>query len=133
MEEPKRDPSGKKPKTAWQSKKETWYEKFVNNANLTTKKLDIVIALCFIVLVISLTIGYINRGYTVEFNSTGGTMVESQKHMYGDLIVVEPPMREGFSFTGWYKDPLFENQWSLETDIVEGSMTLYAGWEEKTE
>lgn len=133
MEEPKRDPSGKKPKTAWQSKKETWYEKFVNNANLTTKKLDIVIALCFIVLVISLTIGYINRGYTVEFNSTGGTMVESQKHMYGDLIVVEPPTREGFSFTGWYKDPLFENQWSLETDIVEGSMTLYAGWEEKTE
>lgn len=133
MEEPNRDPSGKKPKTAWQSKKETWYEKFVNNANLTTKKLDIVIALCFIVLVISLTIGYINRGYTVEFNSTGGTMVESQKHMYGDLIVVEPPTREGFSFTGWYKDPLFENQWSLETDIVEGSMTLYAGWEEKTE
>lgn len=133
MEEPNRDPSGKKPKTAWQSKKETWYEKFVNNANLTTKKLDIVIALCFIVLVISLTIGYINRGYTVEFNSTGGTMVESQKHMYGDLIVVEPPTREGFSFIGWYKDPLFENQWSLETDIVEGSMTLYAGWEEKTE
>lgn len=133
MAEPKRDPSEQKPKTAWQNKKESWYEKLVNSANLTTRKLDIVIALCVIVLVVSLTIGYINRGYTVNFNSTGGTFVESQEHMYGDLIVVEPPTREGFEFAGWYKDPLFEFEWNLETDKVEGDMTLYASWEEKTE
>lgn len=133
MENPERKPGEPKPKTAWQSTKESWYETAVRKGNLTTKKLDFVIALCFIVFVVSLVIGYINRGYTVEFNSLGGTTVESQEHMYGDLITAESPTREGYEFAGWYKDILLENEWNLETDIVEGDMTLYAGWEEETD
>lgn len=133
MSDPKNNPGGEKPKHQWQMVKESWYEKLDKKMNLTTKKLDIVIAVCMILLVISLAIGYATRGYTVQFNTLGGTTVESQEHMYGDLITVEPPTREGYEFAGWYKDILLEFEWNLETDTVEGDMTLYASWEEKSE
>lgn len=134
MSQRKQESGEEKPKGQFQVVKESWYEKLVDRANLTTKKLDIVIALCVIALVVSLTIGYINRGYTIEFNSLGGTTVESQKLQYGDLIIVEePPTREGFEFAGWYRDIMCENPWNIETDTVEESMTLYAAWVEKTE
>lgn len=134
MSQRKNESGEEKPKSQFQVVKEGWYEKLVDRTNLTTKKLDVVIVLCLITLVVSLTIGYVNRGYTVEFNSLGGTTVESQKLQYGDLVVVdEPPTREGYVFAGWYRDIMCENPWNLETDTVEQSMTLYAAWEEKTE
>lgn len=131
MADPKRDSGEQKPVSAWQVTKETWYEKAVQKGNLTKRKLDIVLALCFIVFVVTFAIAFMNRGYVVQFDSLGGTAVESQKLMYGDLITVESPTREGYEFDGWYKDILLENEWDLAVDKVEGPMTLYAGWEEK--
>ena len=129
------DPSEEKPKNQWQAVKESWYEKLDAKVNLTTRKLDIVIVVCLILLVVSLGIGVANRGYTIEFNTLGGTSVESQKLQYGDLVIVdEPPTREGYVFAGWYRDILCEEYpWNAETDTVSQSMTLYAAWEEKTE
>ena len=123
-----------KPKHQWQVTKESWYEKAVGSMNLTTRKLDIVIGVCVALLIISFLFVYQDRGYTVEFDTLGGTVVESQKLQYGDLVVVdEAPTREGYEFAGWYRDILCENPWNLETDTVESSMILYAAWEEKTE
>ena len=124
------DPNEEKPKHQWQMVKEGWYDKLGEKVNLTVKGLDTVIIVCTIALILTFVIGYLGRGYTVQFDSLGGTPVESQKLMYGDLIVVdEPPTREGYRFAGWYKDILFEYPWNLETDTVEQSMTLYASWE----
>lgn len=125
---------GEKPKHQWQIVKEGWYESLLNKVPLTVKTLDIIIVVCVVALVVVLAHGYANRGYTVEFNTLGGTVVESQKLQYGDLVVVEePPTREGFEFAGWYRDILCEQPWNLETDTVEAGMTLYAAWEEKNE
>lgn len=119
-----------KPKHQWQMVKEGWYSKL----NVTVKQLDIVIGVCIVLLILVLAHGYVNRGYTVEFNTLGGTTVESQKLMYGDLVVVdEPPTREGYVFAGWYRDVSCTQEWNTETDTVEQSMTLYAGWDEKTQ
>lgn len=125
--------SGEKPKHPWQVMKESWYEKVVSSMNLTTRKLDILIGVCVVVLIVSFLFVYQDRGYTVEFNTLGGTAVASQKLQYGDSVIVDEPTREGYEFAGWYRDILCEQPWDPETDTVEASMTLYAAWEEKSE
>ena len=122
-----------KPKHQWQLLKESWYEKAVGSMNLTTRKLDILIGVCVVLLIVSFLFVYQDRGYTVEFNTLGGTPVQSQKLQYGDPVVVDqPPTREGYEFAGWYKDITCLEPWDPETDTVQNSMTLYAAWEEKT-
>ena len=125
--------SGDKPKHQWQIVKEGWYEKAVSSMDLTTRKLDILIAACVVLLIVSFLFVWQDRGYTVEFNTLGGTPVASQKLQYGDSIVAEEPTREGYEFAGWYRDILCEQPWDPATDTVVSSMTLYAAWEEKSE
>ena len=63
---------------------------------------------------------------------------------YGNLIEDTPyyPLREGYTFTGWYKEPECKNKWNFEADTLptveydeEGNPTeyietkLYAGWQ----
>ena len=128
------NPNEEQPRHQWQIVKEGWYDKLLGKVDLSVRTLDIIIVVCVVALVVSLGIGIMDRGYTVQFNTLGGTTVQSQKLMYGDLVTVdEPPTREGYVFAGWYRDILCDEPWDLETDTVEGSMTLYAAWEEKTE
>ncbi len=70
-----------------------------------------------------------NAGFSVRFDTVGGTTVESQKRMYGELIEPpDPPAREGYVFDGWYLDQNATRPWDLEKDVVTESVTLYAGW-----
>lgn len=66
---------------------------------------------------------------TVDFESNGGSQVDSQTVHYGDLLT-EPtdPTREGYSFQGWYSDLNQTSLWDFAKDTVKGNMTLYAGW-----
>lgn len=99
---------------------------------IPVKVLDTVIVVGFIALVLVLLLGMQNRGYTVSFDSLGGTPVESQRHMYGELVdAPEPPTREGFTFIGWYQDQDCTHAWDLSAAPVQQSMTLYAGWKAK--
>lgn len=83
-------------------------------------------------IVLVILIGLRNPGYTVTFDSMGGTPVESQRLMYGDYIAPPAdPTREGFRFVGWYRDRNGAYAWNMETDQVGEPMTLYAVWEEK--
>ena len=41
------------------------------------------------------------------------------------------PVREGYTFIGWYIDEECTTAWNFEVNKVEGHMTLYGGWEEK--
>jgi len=74
-------------------------------------------------------------GFTVDFDSNGGSPVESQTVDFGGkLTKPADPTKEGHTFAGWYIDnETFENTWDFENDIVTGDMTLYAKWTELSE
>ena len=97
---------------------------------IPVKALDAIIVVCIAVIAIVFVLEMCNPGFTVTFDSKGGTDVQGQHQMYGDLLEEpEAPSREGYTFTGWYKDPACDLPWNLETDIVESDMNLYAGWQ----
>ena len=99
------------------------------NVNISVKTLDKVIVGGIIVIILLVIFGVANNGYTVTFDSKGGTDVASQDCMYADLVAEpEPPTREGYVFSGWYYDENCQYLWNFDEFQVEGNMTLYAGW-----
>ena len=97
---------------------------------ISVKSLDRIILACIAVIVIVVALEMRNPGFTITFDSRGGTDVPSHNQMYGELLEVpEPPTREGYRFTGWYHDAACFDSWDVQEDIIEMDMTLYAGWE----
>lgn len=47
----------------------------------------------------------------------------------------EPPTPEadGYTFTGWYKEPTCKNKWDFSRDSVAADTILYAGWQAREE
>ena len=101
------------------------------NVKISVKTLDIVIVTGILVMIALVLFGIANNGYTVSFDSKGGTDVAAQTDLkYGDHVAEpEPPTREGYTFGGWYFDENCQNPFDFETVIVDGSTTLYARWE----
>lgn len=100
------------------------------HVKISVKALDCIIIACIAVILVVFALEMRNPGFTVTFDSKGGTDVPAQNQMYGQLLEVsEFPTREGYRFTGWYKDPACFDQWNLEEDTVQSDMILYAGWE----
>ena len=101
------------------------------NVKISVKTLDMVIVGGIIAMVLLVLFGIANNGYTVSFDSRGGTDVAAQTDlMYGDHVAEpEPPTREGYTFAGWYFDENCTRPFDFETVIVDGSTTLYARWE----
>lgn len=97
---------------------------------IPVKALDAIIVACIAVILIVFILEMRDPGFTVTFDSNGGSDVPGQHQMFGDLLdEPEVPSREGYTFTGWYKDPACDMQWDMETDTVESDMNLYAGWQ----
>jgi uncharacterized repeat protein (TIGR02543 family) len=100
------------------------------HVKIPVKVLDIVIVVCVLAIVVVLAIELQDPGYTITFDTKGGTDVPAQTQMYGELLAVpESPTREGYAFTGWYKDHGCLDLWDVAQDIIEMDITLYAGWE----
>lgn len=100
------------------------------NVKISVPALNGVILLC-VVLILAVALLGQGEGYTVTFDSRGGTDVPAQTRQYGEtLLLPEPPTREGFAFTGWYQDPSCDMLWEPEMTVTE-SVTLYAGWEKE--
>ena len=98
---------------------------------VSVKALDWIIVACIAVIIIVFLLNLGNLGFDVTFDSRGGTDVEVQTYMWGQrLEAPPPPTREGYSFTGWYKDYACNDKWDMEADKIETDLTLYAGWEE---
>ena len=75
-----------------------------------------------------------NPGFTITFDSRGGSDIAPQNQMYGELLdIPEDPTREGYVFTGWYVDYACDDAWDEAEDIIEADITLYAGWEKTSE
>ena len=100
------------------------------HVKISVKALDCVILACILVIIGVVALEMRNPGFTITFDSRGGTDVPAQNQMYGELLdVPEPPTREGYLFTGWYKDHACFEQWNVEIETIETDITLYAGWE----
>lgn len=100
------------------------------NVKMSVKTADRLILIGIIVLIACMIFAVSHAGFTVTFNTDGGSQIENQKVMYGQLVEVEEnPVKEGYKFTGWYTDKDCKNQFDVTKDKVSDSMTLYSGWE----
>lgn len=103
---------------------------FYGKIRIPVKVLDIAIVLLTVAMLAVLFVGLQNRGYSVTFDSRGGSDVATQIRLYGEYLEEpEPPTREGYTFTGWYKDEACQEKWQIQTDTVQSGMTLFAGWQ----
>ena len=101
--------------------------------DVSVKSLNIIIIACVLLIILLVAMDLREPGHTITFDSLGGTAVAPQTRMYGDLLdLPDPPTREGYVFTGWYKDYACFEPWDLEADTIQSEMTLYAGWEKTT-
>ncbi|MHC5226801.1 InlB B-repeat-containing protein [Enterococcus sp. LJL99] len=66
--------------------------------------------------------------YPVDFNSNGGSLVPSQS-IAENATVIKPndPIKEGYTFAGWYVDEALTQLFDFNTPITQAT-TLYAKW-----
>lgn len=69
------------------------------------------------------------RVYKVDFESNGGTQVESQVvEKNGKVQEPEEPTRYNQMFDGWYKDKELTKKYNFQKETVDGDIILYAKW-----
>lgn len=72
-----------------------------------------------------------SSGYTVKFNSNGGSSVTEIKDIVANSTIWLPvSTKKGYWFRGWYKESSLKNRFT-DTDRVNANLTLYAKWEKK--
>ena len=72
--------------------------------------------------------GNMNNAYRVLFNDGSTTLSVVTDLSSGDkLTKPATPVKDGYTFAGWYKDSACTQAWDFETGIS-GDMTLYAKW-----
>ena len=105
---------------------------FYRGAKVSVRALDIAIVACILAIVLFVALDLRDPGFTVSFDSKGGSDVPAQTQMYGEALTLpQPPAREGYSFAGWHKDSACCEPWNMEEDTIQSSMTLYAAWEKQ--
>lgn len=66
--------------------------------------------------------------YTVTFDSQGGSAVDEQTVTRNSLVSKpEKPIREGYTFEGWFTDADCTRAYDFNTRVT-GNITLYAKW-----
>lgn len=115
--------------TAEQTPQPRKFRGLYSGVKISVKTLDKVIVLGIAAILIVIFIGLQDRGYTISFDSNGGTSVPSQDHMYGELLEKpEDPTREGYTFDGWYFDESWSEAYDFEHETVYNDLTLEAKW-----
>ena len=77
--------------------------------------------------------GNMENAYRVLFNDGSTTLSVVTDLSSGDkLSKPETPVKDGYTFAGWYKDSACTQAWDFETGIP-GDMTLYAKWTTSSE
>lgn len=66
--------------------------------------------------------------YTLTYESNGGTTYEKEHYASGTTVqLTKSPVREGYTFTGWYADKELTN--AITSIKMTSNKTVYAGWE----
>ena len=83
-----------------------------------------------VVTVMMIVVFGIKGGFTVSFDTDGGSRVEQQVVRHGQLLQ-DPavPVKEGFIFIGWSTHMDGSTQWNWSEDIVAECRTMFAMWE----
>ncbi|MDE2517804.1 MAG: InlB B-repeat-containing protein [Methanocorpusculum sp.] len=73
--------------------------------------------------------GNMDGALRVLFETSGGSFISPATGLsYGDKITAPAnPVKDGYTFAGWYKDSACTQGWSF-SDGINGDMTLYAKW-----
>ena len=72
--------------------------------------------------------GNMDNAFRVLFNDGATTLFVVTDLSYGDkLTKPEDPVKDGYTFAGWYKDAACTQAWDF-ADGIAGDMTLYAKW-----
>jgi uncharacterized repeat protein (TIGR02543 family) len=75
-------------------------------------------------------------GFTVTYDSNGGSAVTAEEDIEDGGLATEPtdPTRLNYTFAGWFEDDdTFANEWDFTTDTVTEDITLYAKWTQSVE
>ncbi len=69
--------------------------------------------------------------FTVQFDARGGNAVNAMENLPVQSKIAEPaaPVRTGYNFAGWFKEPTCVTAWNFASDMVSANTTLYAKWE----
>jgi uncharacterized repeat protein (TIGR02543 family) len=66
--------------------------------------------------------------FAISFNTNGGSYLAPKKVTYGNVAERPPdPVRQKYSFSGWYTDADLTEEFDFSTEIAE-NITLYAKW-----
>ena len=104
------------------------------HVKVSVKTVNAVIAVGIAVLAVVLVFVATHNGFSIGFDTDGGSYVESVVGKYGEYLTrPEDPVKEGWSFIGWFTDRACTNEWDFDSDTLTGDLTLYAGWEKKPE
>ena len=110
-------------------KKTPPYRGLYEHVHISVKALDIIIVACIVVIVVLLALDLRNPGFTITFDTKGGTPIDSQNQMYNESIKLpEEPIKKDATFDGWFTDPDCEIRLDEKTYKVHEDITLYAGW-----
>ncbi len=72
---------------------------------------------------------YVARQYTLNFQANGGSSTASITRDYNTPVLQpEDPVRDNYTFTGWYYDPACTQVASWPLLMPLNGATLYAGW-----
>ncbi|MDE7267973.1 MAG: BspA family leucine-rich repeat surface protein, partial [Lachnospiraceae bacterium] len=68
--------------------------------------------------------------YTVTFSLSGHGSNITNTGIKGGSLLKKPqdPLAKGYTFTGWYKDPICTHLWDFDNDTLEADTIIYAGW-----
>ena len=71
--------------------------------------------------------------FTVQFHTNGGGCIPAYTDVKKGSLITEPdtPLKEGFDFSGWYKDNELTTLWNFEHDTINANVVLYAKWSKK--
>ena len=78
---------------------------------------------------------YDSREYSITYNLNGGTNNNSNPRTYtrhSKTITLQKPVREGYTFKGWYSDEEFTQKVTKIKLGSTGQVVLYAKWKVKT-
>ena len=69
------------------------------------------------------------KDVAVTFDPLNGSAVQPKTAKYGENITEpEEPIKDGYTFGGWFKEKDCVNQWNFDTDTVSSDITLFAKW-----
>lgn len=110
--------------------KSRWFGRGIyGSKDVPIRLLDGLIAAIIAAIVVLTVIFSVKGGYTITFETDGGTEVASQKLRYGELVTEpETPKKPGYELLGWRWGNDLENIWNFQTDKVGSELELVADW-----